>query len=66
MNYNLHKRASAPLLTRYAALVRLTRYFENAWLNEPFPVQMWNVFDRHPRLRTTNTVEVDETVVLDG
>ena len=57
MNYNLHKRVNGPLMRRYPALARLTRYFENTWLNGPFPVQMWNVFDHHPRLRTTNSVE---------
>jgi hypothetical protein len=57
MNYNLHKGAHNHLYRRYPALVRLTTYFEMTWLNGPFPVAMWNVYNRHPRLRTTNTVE---------
>ena len=57
INYNLHKAAHRRLFRRYPALNRLTRYVEFTWLNGPFPLLMWNVFDRHPRLRTTNAVE---------
>ena len=57
MNYNLHKQANRRLMRQYPALLRLTRYFEMTWLNGPFPLRMWNVHDRHPRLRTTNAIE---------
>ena len=55
--YNLHKQTNNRLIRRYPALARLNRYFELTWLNGPFPIQMWNVYDRHLRLRTTNTIE---------
>ena len=57
MNYNQHKHAHRRLIRRYPGLARLTRYFENTWLNGPFPLVMWNVYNRQCRLRTTNAVE---------
>ena len=57
INYNLHKQANRCIMRQYPALLRLTRYFEFTWLNGPFPMRMWNVHDRHPRLRTTNAIE---------
>ena len=57
VNYNLHKQQNRRLIRRYPALARLTLYFAMTWLNGSFPLPMWNVYNRHFRLRTTNGVE---------
>lgn len=58
-NYNMHKQTprNRRLIRRYPALARLNLYFERTWLNGPFPMLLWNVYDRPLRLRTTNTCE---------
>ena len=40
----------------YPVLVEFLRYFHRTWI-ETFPIEMWNVFERPSKLRTTNFCE---------
>ena len=40
----------------YPVLMEFLRYFHRTWI-ETFPIEMWNVFERPSRLRTTNFCE---------
>ena len=57
LNYNLHTQRNRRLIRHYPALARLLRYFEMTWLNGPFPLALWNVYNRPLRLRTSNVCE---------
>ena len=56
-SYNLHKQRHRRLIRRFPALARLNLYVEQTWLNGPFPLPLWNVYNRPLRLRTSDACE---------
>ena len=56
-SYSLHKQRYRRLIRLFPQLNRLNSYVDQTWLDGPFPIQMWNCFNRQVRLRTTNTCE---------
>ena len=57
MNFDLHLQRNQRLIRRYPALTRLINYVQQTWLNGPYPLALWNVYNRPLPLRTTNTCE---------
>ena len=45
------------IFRQYPVLRVFCTYFENTWLNGPFPIPLWNVYTRHNLYRTINTCE---------